>query len=602
MKVAGGRFELPLRPRYCQGHLRLHWVGASTRGGSATQSWGAARPERPHLAAPRARKGRGTLAVTGNSDAFPRSAVRIRTQRKLTNGGTRESRDPTMLATAVAPAAAATACACGGLASLLRLVHGVAVVHGGNAADTDAAARPASSAQALHKLAPPGDMGLPWIGETMDMVSDRYKFFYKRVNQWGSLCFSTRLFGLPMVISNSVEINSFVLRAETQGLAEPGRFGAVLQVVGKSSLFTQTGKAHVRLRKLMGRSFTPEVVKNYVNVVDRCVLKLLEELVNHTKALKPGETISSTVFSRLALEVLLRTALQEDLPEAKLRRIVELATTIVQGALSIIPWALPFTALWRALRARRELAEFVEELINKIRAAPPGAPSHNSLLGRLVSATEDATEAPLTQEELLDGVILIILAGYDTTSKSFGTLMSVVFDPDNADCLSKLREAVAMDFGTDPSKALDPDLLRKSVYLNAVIGETWRAVPPVLAFARKATQDVALPGTPYVAPKGWYMNAYAYPAHFSEAFWGPEPTKFVPERFQMKVGDPLLSQYYLPFGGGNRACLGEHLARLELRVLLVRVAQAYDVQVFRRTKKTFILNHHQVEFHIKELH
>ena len=82
-----------------------------------------------------------------------------------------------------------------------------------------------------------------------------------------------------------------------------------------------------------------------------------------------------------------------------------------------------------------------------------------------------------------------------------------------------------------------------------------------------------IPGTEYYVPKGWKIRYLPPVVHCDEEFWGANPKEFQPDRFVERSQHDKLSMYYIPFGGGNRACLGEHFARLEMRVFLVRVTQ-----------------------------
>ena len=460
-------------------------------------------------------------------------------------------------------------------------------------------------AKSLDSRVPPGDMGWPLFGETFAMVKDRVAFHEERAAKYDPRAYSTHYLTFPTVALGCAELNTFALRAEAAGLIEPGPTTAQRKLLGLSSVFSQTGAMHLRLRKLIAPCFSPEAIKGYVNVVDGCVMRLLERARSQTDALPPNKALSSDIFRHVAFEMLVAAAFEaEDLPDDKLDYYCELFTEISNGIASVLQVDLPFTALGRGLRARARAEQEIDALIAKYRATyagqtPSSSPSKTSLLARLLQSRDDLGD-PLTQQELRDAVVSLMFAGSETTFMTMSTLIALLFAPSNAHVLGKLRAEVHNLFGTDTSQPLDAQTLRTAPYLNAVMNEAWRAVPPLLGLPRFAKTDLELPGTGWIVPKGWRILVSLAPVHFSGQFWGAEPKAFDPDRFLAKSAQagPSMSQYYLPFGGGSRMCLGEQLARLETRVFLVRIAQAYDFDVKSSTHKTFFLNRHDCTFRV----
>jgi len=103
--------------------------------------------------------------------------------------------------------------------------------------------------------------------------------------------------------------------------------------------------------------------------------------------------------------------------------------------------------------------------------------------------------------------------------------------------------------------------------LTMVIQETLRLYPPAAFVVREALQDVDLKG--FLIPKGMNIQIPLLVLQHDPQLWGPDVHKFNPERFANGVlGACKVPQAYIPFGIGSRVCVGQHLAMIELKVVL----------------------------------
>eukprot|EP01027_Heterolobosea_sp_BB2_P010246 GEZU01015069.1.p1 GENE.GEZU01015069.1~~GEZU01015069.1.p1 ORF type:complete len:205 (-),score=43.80 GEZU01015069.1:23-637(-) len=136
--------------------------------------------------------------------------------------------------------------------------------------------------------------------------------------------------------------------------------------------------------------------------------------------------------------------------------------------------------------------------------------------------------------------------------------------------LSKVREEVdSVLGGQDPTH----ETVGKLKYCLAVMKEVLRMHPPAFTMTRVAAEDVELGG--YMLPKGTRVIMNLIDIQNSEEFW-EEPDKFRPERFIAKP-KPHLGFTYLPFGAGNRMCIGFKFAELEFCSVLAMLVQKFDI-------------------------
>ena len=178
---------------------------------------------------------------------------------------------------------------------------------------------------------------------------------------------------------------------------------------------------------------------------------------------------------------------------------------------------------------------------------------------------------------------IFMLAGHDTTASTMAFIFMEL--ERNPACLAALRAEHTAVFGPDPSTASSqiassPQLLNSLPYTLAVIKETLRLYPPV-ASARQGQPSVFLTspasGTRYPTD-GFLITGSHFWVHRHEAFW-PQPNTFLPERWLAKEGDELHvgKSMWRPFEQGPRNCIGQELALIEMKAILVLVVRELEI-------------------------
>ena len=172
--------------------------------------------------------------------------------------------------------------------------------------------------------------------------------------------------------------------------------------------------------------------------------------------------------------------------------------------------------------------------------------AHDDILELLLSA-RDEDGNPLTDQELRDELITLLLAGHETTATSIGWAFERL-----------LRTPPALERLTAEVEAGE-----SSDYLDAVIKETLRVRPVVTEVFRAPTEPVELGG--YLFEPGTQLAASILLVQYDPELYPPDPDAFRPERFLEGAPD---SYTWIPFGGGVRRCLGAAFAQLEMKVVM----------------------------------
>ena len=329
-------------------------------------------------------------------------------------------------------------------------------------------------------------------------------------------------------------------------------------IVGPNSTLTALGERHMRQRKLLLPSFHGEAVARYTEMIadaaereiDRWPIGTPFQLAPRMQAITL-DVIMGGIFG-------IEGTPQRGTPEHRLRQVIRqlvwLSTQPVAQAAELLnvgsdeavgPTKLALGYLDRATYA----------VIAKRRAETDLEGRHD-ILSLLLQATDDAG-TPLTDQELRDELLTLVLAGHETTANSLSwTFERLVRTPD---AYERLRAAVRDD-------AAD-----KNAVIEATIHEGMRSRPVIPVIGRRVTVPWQLGDYGVDADTPVLMSILL--VHHREDVY-PDPFAFRPERF---LGRKPGTYEWIPFGGGIRRCLGATLAMAEQRVVMEAVARRTDL-------------------------
>lgn len=233
----------------------------------------------------------------------------------------------------------------------------------------------------------------------------------------------------------------------------------------------------------------------------------------------------------------------------------------------VLPPILPF-GKDRAFRfAVRQLRGVVDEIIAERRQ---GGTDRGDLLSMFMLARDEDTGEQMTDAQLSDEVLTMLIAGHETTSTTLTWVFSVLASHPEVE--AKLhRELDEVLAGRAPTVQDVPKL----EYTRMVIDETLRLYPPLYIVGRKVVADDVLCG--HRIPAGTSVDISPYVTHRHPAFW-ERPDDFVPERFTKEQAASRPRYAYLPFSGGPRQCIGNTFAIMEAQLILATLAQRFRLR------------------------
>jgi cytochrome P450 len=233
-----------------------------------------------------------------------------------------------------------------------------------------------------------------------------------------------------------------------------------------------------------------------------------------------------------------------------------------------LPERFPTRRNRRFLRARGELDRIAYALIEGRRR---GGEEHDDLLSMLMEARDEETGEGMSDAQLRDEVLTILLAGHETTAVALSWTFYLLSG--RPDVERRLHEELATVLGGRPPRAED---LPRLPYTRMVVEESMRLYPPAWALARQSREPVEVGG--YSLPAGATFVLSPYVTHRHPLLW-PDPERFDPERFTPERSEGRPTFAYFPFGGGPRHCIGNGFALMEAQLLLATIAQRHSLRL-----------------------
>jgi cytochrome P450 len=240
---------------------------------------------------------------------------------------------------------------------------------------------------------------------------------------------------------------------------------------------------------------------------------------------------------------------------------------------AVLPFAfvdlLPLPHARRFRAARQTLNRAIYEVIERRRR---DGGERDDVVSLLMGARDESDGAPMSDEQLRDELVTLLLASHDTTANALGWTWYLLSG--HPDVAARMHSEIDAVVGGDrlPTAADVQDL----PFTRMVLAESMRLYPPAWLIARVAVDDHEVRG--YTIPRGAIVVLSPWIAHRNSIHF-PEPERFVPDRWrpERQNGRPRFA--YFPFGGGSRGCMGEAFAWIEGVLLLAVIAQRWHFRL-----------------------
>jgi cytochrome P450 len=396
---------------------------------------------------------------------------------------------------------------------------------------------------------PPGPRWPVWL-QSAGLLRFRHQFVPHMWRRYGDV-FTVRVVpgGRPLVLFTRPEHAKEIFAGDPE-VFHAGKGNAILgPIMGEHSLLLQDGREHKRARALLMPAFNGHALRGYRDLVE-------EVARAEVGRWRPGQELRSLDrMNALTLEVILRVVfgVTDERRLAALRprvnRTVNISPAILLG------WGYPALQRIGPWKRTVENAFALDELIYaeiRERRGAPDLADRTDVLSRLIGVSDGGDS--LTDEELRDQLVTLLLAGHETTATALAwALYELGRDPAQ---LARARAA---------ARSGDDD------HLEAVLKESMRLHPVIPMVVRTLQKPVTVGG--WDLPAGATVGPSILITH-GRADNHPDPERFDPGRF---LGQHPPVNTWIPFGGGVRRCIGAGFSLMEGVVVLREVLTAYDV-------------------------
>ncbi|AQK51799.1 abscisic acid 8'-hydroxylase 3-like [Zea mays] len=420
-----------------------------------------------------------------------------------------------------------------------------------------------SSSTEEHKL-PPGSLGLPFLGETLQLYSQNPKvFFASRLKRYGEV-FKTHVLGCPCVILASPEAARMVLVSQAH-LFKPTYPPSKERMIGAQALFFHQGDYHLRLRRLVKGWLGPDALRGLVPDVEAAVASTLDGWEGRV-------TSTFHTMKRLTFDVGVIAIFGHRLAGHVKEELRRNYFTMEKGYNSF-PIPVACTSYSQAIKARQRLGAVLSGILAERRARRSDDDDDHGLLNALMRSRDDSGAAPpLSDDQIADNVIGVLFAAQDTTASVLTWILKFLHDNPKLLEAVKVEQMAAYEENDGGRLPLTWAQTRKMSITHLVILESLRLASIIAFTFREAVEDVHYQG--FLIPKGWKVMPLFSNLHYSPDYF-EDPHKFDPSRFKVAPRPGT----FLPFGSGVHACPGNDLAKLEMLVLIHRLVTTYRWEV-----------------------
>jgi cytochrome P450 len=405
---------------------------------------------------------------------------------------------------------------------------------------------------------------LPLIGHTLSFRKNPV-FFLSSLRDFGEIV-KIYLGPLPVYFVTSPGLVHRMLVTDS-GSYDKGRLFDKLRSFVGNGLITSDGPFHMRQRRLIQPAFQHKLNALYADVMRAKT----EEMVANWK---PGMTIDlQRAFDELTLGVGVSALFSSELGKESVDIVRRCLPIVLRGVLgrTVLPdfvFRLPAPPVRRLNEAEHSLRGVVEDIIRAYRA---DGEDHGDVLTMLLAARDDDTGQIMTDEQVRDELITLMLAAAETTG---GVLASLFFRLSQApEVEAKLCAELDEILGRRP---VEYDDIAAFQYLPHVLNEVLRMDMPSDMFMRRPTVDVTLGG---VRLRAGTELMFSVPALHRDPAIYPEPHRFDPDRWARKPARSLPRGAFIPFGMGTRQCIGLSFAWTELSLVAAAVLSRWKVAI-----------------------
>ncbi|MDZ8086181.1 MAG: cytochrome P450 [Nostoc sp. DedQUE12b] len=410
----------------------------------------------------------------------------------------------------------------------------------------------------------------PALLQTLQLIAEPTKFLENNAAKYDDI-FTVKVMGLkspPIVFFSHPQTISDCFAIPAQKLDFKKATHVFKPLFGENSLVFQEARSHQQQRQLLLPAFHGDNLKSYGQAICQITEQFIQNWTSGT------DICIHKLMSNITLEIILQVVFgithgvrYQQLKE-QLSSLLEDVTKPWYSSLFFFPLLQQDLGAWSPwgifLKRREQIDKLIYAEISERRWQNDTA--RTDILSLLMSA-RDVNEQQMTDEELRDQLVSLLLLGYETTSGVLAWIFYLIHSHPEVK-YRLMQELNTLDNLTNP------ETIAQLPYLTAVCQETLRIHPIALICTPRMVKDsVEIMGHKFTSET--VLVPCIYLAHRRTDTY-PEPEKFRPERFLNQKFSPY---EFLPFGGGYRGCIGAAFSMYELKLVTAIILSHFELNL-----------------------
>jgi len=407
---------------------------------------------------------------------------------------------------------------------------------------------------------PPGYSLLQTTLHSYEFLDNPVKFISKSMDAFSGTYSVSLGIKRKLILTQNPDFINYVLKENHRNYTKSElSTERAVEFFGNGLLFSN-GDYWLRQRRLIQPAFHREKLKGLYDIIIKTIDEYLLKFPTG-KSIDIYPLIHELSFNIL-IQSLFDIKLSSEIKEELSRIFTDLQDFLITDVNQPFrKFFYPFTGAENIqLKKAKRLREIFIAIINERKASDE---NYSDLLDMLLKSKYEDTGESMTNEQIVDEVLILIFAGHETTANTLSWLLYLLSI--NKEVLQKLKDSLD---GNTIQDCLNNE------YLKATINEAMRLYPAAWMTERAALEDDRF--EQFSFPQNTIIISFFFGLHRSEGLW-EEPLKFTPERFISDSGI-IKSKKYFPFGAGPRMCIGNNFAMAEMSFFLFAFLKEFQIK------------------------
>ncbi|MCP4440386.1 MAG: cytochrome P450 [Aureispira sp.] len=407
------------------------------------------------------------------------------------------------------------------------------------------------------------------LKNTFPILKNCVDFFVKNQLEYGDIYEANVLRYTIAVITHPDHIRHVLIsNKKNYGKSEEYE---ILKLALGNGLLTSEGEFWKKQRRIAQPAFYKDSLASFVQTMEAATLDLIQKYKGNNKGV---DTNIGLMFNALTLEIVANCLFGAELSnkQHEIHHAVNYANEYLTKKIMTPfypPFWFPTPSTLQFKKSRKEIDDIIFGIIHERQKRSDT--TSKDLLAMLMHTKDEETGETMTAQQLRDEIITLFVAGHETTANALTwTLYLLGQHPDKFQKLQKEVDQVL------DGKSISLHNLRELIYTQQVIDESMRLYPPAWTISRKALSTDEIGG--YKIPQNAIVSVNVFGMHRHPDFW-EQPNDFVPERFAPEKKKQIPKLAYITFGAGQRMCIGNNFALMEMKIVLALLVKNLDFKL-----------------------